>query len=626
MAESGAATEPAGASEVLLGRRVQAAVIAGFVLLLFACGAAVVLANRARDADGWVTHTLSIRQGLQSLSSLVVQAESAQRSFLLTGDKSYLAPLDQARAALPALQNSLIALTADNPGQNQRLRSIGPLITERMGLVDRSVTQATRGQREAAIAIVRSGRGQSLMDAVQTVIAAADREEADLYAARTGDAARERTNLVMAMVGSTILATALMVAVGIIGRRYTASLLAANAALRREAAERERAQAHLRQAQKVEAIGRLTGGVAHDFNNILAIVIGNLDMALSRIAGDARYRKQIENAQEGAKRGATLTQRLLAFSRLQPLDPKPTDVNKTVQQMSELLVRALGEMVQIETVLAAGLWPANVDATQLESAILNLAVNARDAMPHGGRLTLETANTFLDAAYAKAHQDVASGQYVMIAVTDTGEGMSQSVIDSAFDPFFTTKPAGAGTGLGLSQVHGFVRQTGGHVKLYSEPGHGTTVKIYLPRHSVAAPAEEAEKAPAQVAGAKLKVLVVEDEAGVRAFVVDALQELGHAVLEAPGGVDGLRLLEANGDIDLLLTDVIMPGINGRQLADRARMARPDLPVLYMTGYTRNAIVHNGVLDPGTHLLTKPFTLQQLDTEIRAAMLRERARA
>lgn len=623
MAET-SASQQVGFGLVRDGWRAQGAIVAGFALLLIACGMAITLANRAQTADAWVDHTLAVRENLSRTYALLTDAESAQRSYLLVGDASYLGPLEGAHQALPGVQATLIRLTADNTVQNARVKSLGLIIDERMARIDESVRLAGAGKRADAIAIVRTGRGQSLMASAREVISAADDEEAELYTQRVRIAAAERTNMVLTMVGSAVLAALLMLGVGVLGWRYTASLVAANEALKREAAERERAQSHLRQAQKVEAIGRLTGGVAHDFNNILAIVIGSLDMALSRMAPDTRYRRLVENALEGGRRGAALTQRLLAFSRQQPLDPKPTDINKTLQQTSELLFRALGEMVQIETVLAAGLWPANIDAAQLENAILNLAVNARDAMPGGGKLTLETANTFLDPAYAKAHQDVTSGQYVMIAVTDTGEGMPAHVIESAFDPFFTTKGAGAGTGLGLSQVHGFVKQSGGHVKLYSEPGHGTTVKIYLPRFvGVAAEADDKKDDTTVARGAKLKVLVVEDEAGVRAFVVDALQELGHAVLEAPGGVDGLRLLEGNGDIDLLLTDVIMPGMNGRQLADRAKMARPELPVLYMTGYTRNAIVHNGVLDPGTNLLTKPFTLAQLDTEIRACLTRER---
>jgi nitrogen-specific signal transduction histidine kinase/ActR/RegA family two-component response regulator len=408
--------------------------------------------------------------------------------------------------------------------------------------------------------------------------------------------------------------------VTLLGRRYTKAVIRANEELKTEIAARERAQAQLRQSQKMEAVGRLTGGIAHDFNNMLAIVIGSLDLALTRAGDEARTRKLMESALEGARRGASLTQRLLAFSRQQPLEPKPTDINKSVSDISQLLVRTLGERVQIETVLAAGLWRANIDAPQLESAILNLAVNARDAMPDGGKLTIETSNTYLDQTYAAAHEEVGAGQYVMLAVTDTGAGMSAEVIANAFEPFFTTKPAGSGTGLGLSQVHGFVKQSGGHVKLYSEPGHGTTAKLYFPRLTADAPTlpETRSVAPTRN-GVAFTVLVVEDEAGVRAFVSEALKELGHFVVEATNAKAALALLTERPDIDLLLTDVVMPEMNGRQLVERAWATRPDLAVLYMTGYTRNAIVHNGVLDAGTHLLTKPFTLLQLEAELREVL-------
>ncbi|MCW2351620.1 PAS domain-containing sensor histidine kinase [Sphingobium sp. B12D2B] len=388
-----------------------------------------------------------------------------------------------------------------------------------------------------------------------------------------------------------------------------------------EVAVREQAQAALRQAQKMEAVGQLTGGIAHDFNNMLAVVIGSLDLLSRRVMpDDERAKRYIDAAIDGAERAATLTHRLLAFSRQQPLNPEVLDPNKLVSGMSELLLHSLGGDVRLETVLAAGVWRTHADRNQLENAIVNLAVNARDAMPDGGHLTIETQNTHADDRYAAENFGVPAGQYVMIAVTDTGTGMPDDVIAKAFDPFFTTKAVGKGTGLGLSQVYGFVRQSGGHIKIYSEPGEGTTIKIYLPRfYGEAAGEIEQVRADLPRGDEQEVILVVEDEAAVRRFSVDALVELGYRVLEADGGHAALRVLDEHPEITLLFTDIIMPDINGRKLADEACRRRPDLKVLYTSGYTRNAVVHNGVVDPGVELLGKPFTVEQLAAKIRAVL-------
>jgi PAS domain S-box-containing protein len=384
--------------------------------------------------------------------------------------------------------------------------------------------------------------------------------------------------------------------------------------------EREAAEQALRQAQKMEAIGQLTGGIAHDFNNMLAIIVGSLDLLSRRmVATDPRARRYLDAATEGARRAATLTQRLLAFARQQPLNPKVIDANQLVAGLSELLRRSIGTDIRLETVLAGGLWQSFADPNQLESALLNLAVNARDAMPEGGRLTIETQNAHLDTRYAAAHFGVQAGQYVLVAVTDTGTGMTPEVLDKAFDPFFTTKGVGKGTGLGLSQVYGFVKQSGGHIKIYSEPGQGTTVKLYLPRLQSAeteVSTGEAEHHLFALGEHNEIVLVVEDEPAVRQFSADALVELGYQVLEADGAQAALRLLAAHPDIALLFTDIVMPDVNGRKLADEARRLRPNLKVLFTTGYTRNAVVHNGVLDPGVELISKPFTIDELAARVR----------
>ena len=387
-------------------------------------------------------------------------------------------------------------------------------------------------------------------------------------------------------------------------------------------AELARAQEALRQSQKMEAVGQLTGGIAHDFNNMLAVVIGSLDLLARRIGdADARAMRYVTAAGDGARRAALLTQRLLAFSRQQPLRPEAVNVNKLVSGMSDLIRGSIASDIRLETVLAGGGWWTRADPNQLENVLLNLAVNARDAMPQGGRLTIETQNAHLDDRYAAAHLGVAAGQYVLIAVTDTGTGMAPDVVAKAFEPFFTTKDVGKGTGLGLSQTYGFAKQSGGHVKIYSEVGQGTTVKLYLPRMLEAGgPPADIVSAQALAGGdAQEVILVVEDEASVRQFSVDALSELGYRVLEADGAAAALHLLDTHPEIMLLFTDVVMPDVNGRELADKAVARRPDLKVLFTTGYSRNAVVHNGVLDPGVELIGKPFTINELAAKVRAVL-------
>ncbi len=382
------------------------------------------------------------------------------------------------------------------------------------------------------------------------------------------------------------------------------------------------AQEALRQSQKMEAVGQLTGGIAHDFNNMLAVVIGSLDLMERKLdPQNHQLRRYIATADDAAQRAALLTQRLLAFSRQQPLKPEPVLVNALVAGMSELIRGSISSEVRLETVLAAGIWHACVDRNQLESAILNLAVNARDAMPEGGRITIETQNAHIDERYSAAHRDVPAGQYVLVAVSDTGSGMSKEVLDKAFDPFFTTKGVGRGTGLGLSQVYGYIKQSGGHVKIYSEPGHGTTVKVYLPRFI-----SEYEEAPAQAIAPALAlgstletVLVVEDEHAVRDFCVEALSLLGYRVLEADGAEAALRLLDAHAEVDLLFTDIVMPEVNGARLAEEALRRRPGLKVLFTTGYTRNAVVHNGVLDAGVQMISKPYSVEELAAKLREVL-------
>ena len=386
--------------------------------------------------------------------------------------------------------------------------------------------------------------------------------------------------------------------------------------------DKRRLEEQLRQAQKMEAVGQLTGGIAHDFNNMLAVIMGSLELLTRRLSGeDVRARHYTQQALEGAKRAANLTQRLLAFSRQQPLRPEAVNVHALVSGMSELLLHSLGGAIQLETVLAPRAWRVHADPNQLENVLLNLGVNARDAMPNGGRLTLEIQNVHLDARYLADDLGGAPGQYVLIAVSDTGTGMPPEVVAKAFDPFFTTKEVGKGTGLGLSQVYGFVKQSNGHIRIYSEVGQGTTIKIYLPRlMSEEGTDSDAGDAVVLLPGdAQEVVLVVDDEAVVRQFSKDALTELGYRVLEADTAVAALRLVEAHPEIRLLFTDVVMPEVNGRQLADQVRDKRPDIRVLFTTGYTRNAVVHNGTLDPGVDLIGKPFTIDELAAKVREVL-------
>ena len=381
----------------------------------------------------------------------------------------------------------------------------------------------------------------------------------------------------------------------------------------------------------MEAIGQLTGGVAHDFNNLLTVILGNLDIIRRRLSNvnaelSAPFARPLDAATQGSLSAAKLTHRLLAFSRKQALEPVPLDLNKLISGMSEFLARTVGSPIAIETVLAGGLWPTLADPNQVENALLNLAVNARDAMPEGGKITIETANGYLDEAYAARFTEVTPGQYVVLSVTDTGTGIAPDILERVFEPFFTTKEAGTGTGLGLSMIHGFVKQSGGHIRIYSEAGHGTSVKIYLPRLAqevaiAAVPkANDLDLEPLTRAKPSETVLLVEDNEGVLDFACSVLEDLGYRVLIAKDAPEALRILEAEQRINLLFTDVVLgEGMNGRQLADLALNKRRDLPVLFTTGYSPNAIVHQWRLDPGVNFLSKPYTQREVAQKVRAVL-------
>jgi signal transduction histidine kinase len=601
----------------------------GFILLIaivVAAGWFVFL----QDYDSAAARrTLEIQNAISRSFSLVQDAETSQRGFLLIGQPAYLAPFDEAEAQIDGQLDRLGRLIGDDPEQQKNLSSLRPIVEAKRAELQRTVDLRKSGDLDAALAIVRDGRGKDMMDRIREIVDRMERAQEEYLPARIEQTRRNG----YALQAAVILAASLALLLGLLSvfylRHHLAEnnqafekLSAANERLAREAVERDRLEAQLRQAQKMEIVGQLTGGIAHDFNNMLAVVIGNLNLLSKRLQrGETNVERFADGALEGANRAALLTHRLLAFSRQQPLMPDIIDANRLVSGMTELLRRTLGGEVILETVLAGGLWRTHIDGSQLEIAIVNVAVNARDAMPGGGKLTIETCNAHLDEAYASAHEEVRAGQYVLVAVSDTGQGMNAQTIDRAFDPFFTTKESGKGTGLGLSQVFGFVKQSHGHVKIYSEPGEGATVKIYLPRYAGAAAELEApQAAPFAPTGSLSEVvLVVEDDERVRRLTVDALRDLNYTVLHAESAAQALKVLDARQDIALLLTDIVMPETNGRQLAEEALRRRSDLKVLYFTGFTRNAIVHNGTLDKGMHLLTKPFTIDQLASKIREAL-------
>jgi signal transduction histidine kinase/CheY-like chemotaxis protein len=600
----------------------------GLVVLAVIGGIYVVRAQAV--ASERVRHTIEVEVALVEVLEKVRAVESAVRGYINSRRPEMIEDLALSASDVAHNLERVRVLTIDNPVQTRNVDHLKVLIDQRIERGRYSIDLARRNDAAAIRAMSSQLRGRAITQQISAQVDAMKRIEHGLLSQRIANVQRAVWLLTVGMLAAVILI--LWVAAAIVldaRRRYRvieqardeARLAAATA--QAEMVAREEAETRLRQMQKMEAIGQLTGGIAHDFNNMLAIVIGSLDLAERRMGKDPeRALQSIDNAREGAQRAATLTARLLAFSRQQPLAPVALDANKLVAGMSELLHRTLGEHIAVETVLAGGLWSTFADSGQLENALLNLAVNARDAMFDGGRLTIETANSHLDEAYAATRDEVEPGQYVVICVTDTGTGMLPEVASQAFEPFFTTKGVGKGTGLGLSQVFGFVKQSGGHIAIYSELGEGTTIKLYLPRHMGPAATRTEGPTPTEIlphGTADEIILVVEDEQRVRHFAVDALRELGYTTISASNGYDGLEIIRGNPPISLLLTDIIMPRMNGRKLADEARQVMPDLRVLYTTGYTRNAVVHNGILDPGVALLPKPFTMAQLAHRVRAIL-------
>jgi signal transduction histidine kinase/ActR/RegA family two-component response regulator len=604
--------------------------IIGLAVTALAALVALLLINAQTRSSGWAQHSLNVEILLGELTNHIRAVESDHRGYLLIAAPDMRKEMRELSTGMTATIDRLALETHDNPRQADNIARLRAAVAAKLAFAQAAVTLVDTGHHTEAVAAFASGRGTILLNRVLAVIGDMSAEESRLLVER-----RDRTDRII--LGAGISLALVVLAVIIIARfivrdawrrerELTAArdaALASEAAMREQMAGRESAEAQIRQMQKMESIGQLTGGIAHDFNNMLAIVIGSLDLAKRRLRGDPeKLERCIVNAYEGAERAASLTARLLAFSRQQPLAPLTLDVNKLVAGMSDLLRRTMGEQYMVETVLAGGLWRTFVDPGQLENALLNLAVNARDAMPNGGRMTIETANAHLDDEYARSREEVIAGQYVMISVSDEGGGMTPDVIARAFDPFFTTKPVGRGTGLGLSQIYGFMKQTGGHASIYSEIGQGTTVKLYMPRDhgQVAEPrALQLSDNVLPMASSGEAILVVEDEQRVRHFSVDALRELGYVVISAADGAEALKALAEQPQISMLFTDIVMPEMNGRQLADAALAAVPNLKILFTTGYTRNAVVHNGMLDAGVAFLPKPFSVAQLAVKVREVL-------
>lgn len=592
----------------------------------------LALAEQMREVRRITATKFQLTEFIVSLKDAAI----GERGFLLTGKPSFLEPFERAKADLGPALDQLVQGASLEPTLAPLLSRLRVITQEKLALLQTSIDLKKIGHDDDALTVLGQGHSKELLDEATEIVARVKDYVLDALDKCT---ARTRSLMGWVQVGQVTAALLVMASAGFafqLNRRQLRALvraqdtlILANKKLVAESAERVRVSAQLRQSQKMEVIGQLTGGIAHDFNNMLAVIVGSLSLFKRRVErGDMQASLGlIDDALGGASRAATLTARLLAFSRQQPLAPVALDPNKLIAGMSNLLSRTLGQNIQVEIVFAGAIWRAYVDANQLENALLNLCINSRDAMPQGGQLTIETSNAHLDEAYVAENEDVSVGQYVQISVTDTGTGMSPEVAAKAFEPFFTTKTAGEGTGLGLSQVFGFVKQSGGHIKIYSEPGQGTTIKLYLPRYfeRADAPREPDFVAPSPPQGRTSEmILVVEDEERVRKLNTQALRELGYTVIHAGNAATALRVLEANPSIDLLLTDVVLPEIDGRRLADEALRRNPELKVVFTTGFTRNAIVHNGALDPDVHLITKPFNLMQLARKIRQVLDEGRA--
>ncbi len=592
---------------VLLEKKVLAVFILTISLLgVVFIGSGIYLQKIETEAQYWVEHTMMIIEQTRGSLGAMVDAETGERGFLITGDPAFLQPLEAARDDVPRFLSKLKDLTKDNAEQQRLLGRAETLYGMKLNIIEEVVETMRRSGFSSSRDIIVQRQGKQVMDDLRQTMLALIASEETLLQARKEKAAR--------MVAITTEATSLLLAVLI------SAFALIIVRLMKQDERMAKMEALTRQAQKMEAIGQLTGGLAHDFNNSLQVILMNLDLAIRKIGDNNAASAHLQNAVFATEQSARMTSQLLAYARRQPLRPQAVDIQLLVREMASFLRRTLGEDVEIECSATAGCWRALIDPHLLQNTILNLAFNARDAMEGGGRLTIEVANATLDRDYASQHQEVSPGQYVMIAISDTGTGMPPHVIDRAFEPFFTTKGPGKGTGLGLSMVYGFVKQSSGHIKIYSEEGMGTTVKLYLPRASVDAVSKTSGTGASSTRGSGQTILVVEDDDGVRAGVVAQLTDLGYKVLSAETGAVALEILARGDHVDLLFMDVILPGgMNGRKAADEARRLRPGLHVVYTSGYTENAIIHHGRLDEGVTLLSKPYRSVDLAEVVQKAL-------
>ncbi|MDE2183591.1 MAG: CHASE3 domain-containing protein [Alphaproteobacteria bacterium] len=601
----------------------------GFILIVTAGAAAIYLSVRMLQMDERIQHASNVWRATLIVQDAWQDAESGQRGFLLTSNHAYLAAFEDAVRRMPQAVIALRAITADSPDERRRVGALEPMLRDKLAEMRQTIALERQGRSAAALSLVNTGRGMVLMGDIRREIGEISQVELSGFY-RWRDQRAWLYEWLLALICANLLTVVLIV--GYLSRGARAAIDVARSRseqLKAEIKLRQETEETLRQVQKLESIGQLTGGIAHDFNNILTIIIGNLDTMRRRLADPsleaARCREMldrpVEHALQGAQSAAQLIERLLAFSRRQMLAPVGLELNALIVGMSDLLRRTLGESIEIETILADGPWPVFADPNQMESALLNLCLNARDAMPGGGRLTIATAGADLDESYRRQFGDIRPGPYALLRVSDTGCGIAPDLLERIFEPFFTTKKEGQGSGLGLAMVHGFVKQSGGHVEVNSTPGRGTTVTIYLPRHSgaVASSARSTEPDVVPRAGTGETILLVEDNDEVRRCVRDDLAELGYQVIDAPDAATAVGHFETTAGVSLLLCDIVLAGDNGSELAARLRRLRPDLPVLLMTGYARNAD-----RDFGARILTKPFTLDVLARAVREAIDRSPA--
>jgi signal transduction histidine kinase/CheY-like chemotaxis protein len=614
----------------------RVALLSGLALVCAAMVGTVFLFRAEQRAHLSVVRTLQVQERLNSLVTRAQEALLGESGYLLARDDRFIARYHESREKLYAELALLMGQVADDPGQVAAARQLDRCWRTRLSYTDGRFALARSGRMDDARNSLRAVLDRPVTDRCRAIVVEMKAEQARQFDVQRAAADRQASILLVWLLACAVAVMAFALR-STMRALYTArnasvardQLLNANARLHEEAASREAAETQLRQLQKMESIGQLAGGIAHDFNNMLAIVIGSLDLARRRVEHDVkRAQEHIDSAMSGAQRAAQLTSQLLAFGRRQPLAPIAFDASQLIRRLSELLRRTIGGKVDFRVDPAIGLWPVYADVGQLESALVNLCVNARDAMTEGGKLVISTANVKLDAGYAATHPDVVPGDYVCIKVQDSGVGMPDEVRERAFEPFFTTKMMGKGTGLGLSQVYGFVKQSGGHAAIESVPGQGTEVHLYLPRHKGKVAESESWQAGPETRLPAARdseiILVVDDEDKVRQLAVDALRELGFIVLQAAGGEAALALLEGQPRVDLLLTDVLMPGMDGTALATMVEMLRPEIKLLYMSGYPSDGIVSDGMLTDGVALLPKPFTVAQLAVRVRQVLDGEKA--